>query len=817
MTNGIPRIFRSHRGYVAMSTAVLGVAIGVNLFVFTVVNALWLRPLPLPESSRVVTVPQDTFSLRPEDAVEGPTSPLFAVFGGGVAEQVDTGGWKGWFEALRPQIEIAGVTSDLETVGVTPRYFSVLGLSIRGRDFTAEDERIGAEPVAIISDRLWAVAFGHRSDVIGAVVPATPVSIRVIGVAPPHFEGARRGERIDLWIPTNLVRRLAPREWAEEPIPSFLVARLGAGETAAGATKRYREVASAAFQNAGRVYKPAVLPTVVPLSEIYGTPESPTLVINERGPFVVVSALALLVLLGGCATIAALVLIHYERRRAELALKMSLGAGRRRLVTELMRDLSWIAVTGTIGGLLVAMLGTRVVPALSLPGGVNLGRLDLSIDWRVCVVAITVTVLTLALAAAVPIGRATRHGFAVELLGGMSITSLGSLRVRQFLLGFQVCATIVVLIAAGLFVRAVAQAFGSAAGFDVNRTVFVSIQEASPHAQPAGDRTALLAERSARLIGTLRELPAVTEVAESISPISIDAAASIVRPKMLEVDDREYEAFVGVMRGSPNLLSTLGVPIVAGRSLKAADAIGNESFAAPHPAVITQSLARRFSPYGGALGHSLSIPRVGQLLIVGIARDFAYGSLTRPADGVAVIAGPGTSSIVSSFIIRTERPEMVAGLVRRTMKGEVVRVATAAEVIARDIGRERLGAWFFSGFGLATLLLGVGGAFGLVAYLAESQRREFGVRMALGARVSDLIRSALAAALAPVSAGVAAGLILGSVISRVFVAFLVGISSLDVLTYMTVAVLMLGCTATAALAAAWRLRDTTPADALRAT
>jgi hypothetical protein len=176
-----------------MSTAVLGVAIGVNLFVFTVVNALWLRPLPLPESSRVVTVPQDTFSLRPEDAVEGPTSPLFAVFGGGVAEQVDTGGWKGWFEALRPQIEIAGVTSDLETVGVTPRYFSVLGLSIRGRDFTAEDERIGAEPVAIISDRLWAVAFGHRSDVIGAVVPATPVSIRVIGVAPPSFRGRPTG------------------------------------------------------------------------------------------------------------------------------------------------------------------------------------------------------------------------------------------------------------------------------------------------------------------------------------------------------------------------------------------------------------------------------------------------------------------------------------------------------------------------------------------------------------------------------------------------------------------------------------------------
>jgi ABC-type antimicrobial peptide transport system permease subunit len=160
---------------------------------------------------------------------------------------------------------------------------------------------------------------------------------------------------------------------------------------------------------------------------------------------------------------------------------------------------------------------------------------------------------------------------------------------------------------------------------------------------------------------------------------------------------------------------------------------------------------------------------------------------------------------------------MVAGMVRRTIKGEVVGVATGREVIARDIGRQRLGAWFFSGFGLATLLLGVGGAFGLVAYLAESRRREFGIRLALGADMSHLVRRGLAAALAPVSAGVAAGLILAGIMSQVFEAFLVGISALDAVTYLLVAVLMLSCTTIAALAAAWRLRRTNPCDALRAT
>ena len=183
-----------------------------------------------------------------------------------------------------------------------------------------------------------------------------------------------------------------------------------------------------------------------------------------------------------------------------------------------------------------------------------------------------------------------------------------------------------------------------------------------------------------------------------------------------------------------------------------------------------------------------------------------------------VTAEPGKSSaIVSNFVIRTENPEMVAGMVRRTIKGEVVRVATGREAVARDIGRQRLGAWFFSGFGLAALLLGVGGAFGLVAYLAESRRREFGIRLALGADMSHLLRRGLTAALAPVSTGVAAGLIIAGIVSQVFEAYLVGISALDAVAYLLVAVTMLGCTTIAALAAAWRLRRTNPSDALRAT
>jgi MacB-like periplasmic core domain len=169
---------------------------------------------------------------------------------------------------------------------------------------------------------------------------------------------------------------------------------------------------------------------------------------------------------------------------------------------------------------------------------------------------------------------------------------------------------------------------------------------------------------------------------------------------------------VGELRGSPNLLSVLGVPIVAGRALTAADSTA----IAPDPAVINRSLAERLWPGGAALGDTLSLPqfRGSAYLVVGIASDVAFGSLTGPGSDVVVTTGPGMSAIVSDFVIRTDHPEDVAGMLRCTIKGQVVRVATGREVVARDIGRQRLGAWFFSGFGLAALLLGVGGAFGLV-------------------------------------------------------------------------------------------------------
>jgi predicted permease len=797
---GVRSLLRSHPGYVGMAIFVLAVAVGVNLLVFTIVNALWIRPLPFPDPERVVTITNSTWTRL--------DAPRLQIFGGGIAGQVDT---TEYYAGLRPHVGVAGRFP--ETLGVTSGYFKVLLLTIRGRDFTPNDDREGAEPVAIISDRLWSAAFDRRTDIIGAVLPTQPLSVRIIGVAPPDFFGVRRGEQTDLWIPTSVVRRLASADWQDKTMPLTALGRLGPDQTVAMVDQRYWGLTDSRERDFLQQLeiRMALRPRVVSVSDVFGTPDTRTFMVNERDGALVVAGLALLVLLGGCATIAALVLVHYERRRAELAVKMSLGAGRGRLIRELLRDLTLVGMAGTAGGILVAAFGTRVMPAMRLPGGVDIGRLDLSIDWRVCAVSCAATLATLVIAAVLPISRATRPRLASELVGNNWSATLASQRVRQALLALQVCATIVVLVSAGLFVRAVVYGFGGGPGFDVDRTVFVSIQERVPGWSPGtGYRPDLNVQRIARLREALRQIPGVQEVADGVAPIG---PASRFVIKKLNAQDREYQLSAAQLRGSPELLSTLGVPILRGRSLTQTDVDVR-----PYPAVITQSLARRLWPESDPLGQPLRAPvsRYGPFVVVGIARDLPFGSLTDPGDGAVITAQPNLNGMTSFFVVRTEQPSMVAASISRTIKAQVVTATTGREVVARDIGRQRLGAWFFTGFGLAALLLGVGGAFGLVAYLAESQRKEFGVRVALGATLGHLVRRGLAAALFPVSAGVVSGLFFAGMASRLFTSLLAGIGALDFVTYVSVAAITLGCTTIAALAASWRLRRTSPADALRA-
>ena len=376
-----------------------------------------------------------------------------------------------------PHLVVDDVGREVETLAVTSKYFSLFGQSIRGRDFTPDDNRAAAEPVAIISDRLWARAFGRRPDIIGAVAAAKPFPIRIVGVAPPGFAGARRGEQADLWVPSNLTPRLAvgAKNLGDEEIPVILFARLRPGQTPSEVRERLlQDLPDDRSREGLRQVQ------VVRLESVFGTSESRAVVIRESGAAAVVAGLAGLVLVAGCATLMALVLVHYERRRRELAVRIALGASRRTLARDLSAELGWIAAAGGVGAVLISVWSLRALPSLSLPGGVDLARLDLSIDLRVLLAGLLTTVVTLTGASFVPLSRFTRADLAVDLIAPTATSTRSSHRLRQSLLAVHVAATIVVLIAAGLFVRAVVHGFGAGAGFDVDRTAYVGAQVGTP-------------------------------------------------------------------------------------------------------------------------------------------------------------------------------------------------------------------------------------------------------------------------------------------------------------------------------------------------
>ncbi len=809
------RLIRRHGVFVAFAATTLALSVGANLAVFTIVNALWLKPSPFPDVDRLVTLAYD--AAVSTDAAFGSLESLdrWAIFEAVAGQVVTTGGLDG----LRPRLAFDQVGREVETLGVTSQYFRLLGQSIRGSDFTRDDNRYGSEPVAIISDRLWSRAFERRVDVIGSVVAAKPFPVRIIGVAPRGFEGARRGEHADVWIPSNLVPRVAliggPGALTEDAAPTLVFARLHPGQSPADAERRLVQDATDFVERRDRERI-----RVVPLSDVFGGPDSPTIVIREHGAAGVVAGLAALVLFAGCTTLMTLMLVHYERRRRELAIRTALGASRGRLAAELSRELAWVAASGVGAALLVAIWSLRALPALTLPGGVDLARLDLSLDWRVLAAGVAITVLTLTTAALLPVARFTHANLAGELVGAGSTSSTSSLRLRQALLGLHVVATIIVLVAAGLFVRTVTRGLGSGAGFDVGRIVFAQVQVVYPFVsskQDIGARLAAIAEATRRVADAIRILPGVDDVAIGPLPIGPDPVRSIAAPKTVETNGGRPELRLGLLSGSPELLRVLGVPLLSGRELRAGDAM-----ATPAGVVVTASLAHKLWGESDPIGEVVSVaPRKARHVVIGVADDFVFGSLSQPFTDVLVSVSKSERGFEPGFIVQTARPDLLVEPIRHAVAGVVpdaprLVVETGRQIVARDLGRQLLGAWFFSGFGLVALVLGAGGVFGLVAYLAESRRREFGVRLTLGATPSDLLWRSVAAGLGPVSIGAAAGLVFAALVTRVFVAWLPGLSTLDVPTYTGVAVLMIGSATAAGFAGGWRLRRIAPAAALKA-
>jgi predicted permease len=813
------RLIRRSPLFAALVLATLVFAVGANVTVYTIVNAIWLEPRPVHEPERVVVVTNravavdeviDMISARQLEELRA--LPVFD----GVAHQVVGAGLLG---DARPRLDLPDSPRALEPLAVTANYFDVLGLEIRGRAFTQADDEPGAPAVAIISDALWRATYGADAAAIGAALPTSPEPVTVVGIAPPGFRGARLGELVDVWIPRALAPRMSTLrvlmqespEMIQRTSPGIALARLRPGITPA-------EVHAALNPERDR-YRRAF-----PLSSVIGLPGRVTTPLGSRNVFVAVSAMAGLVLLAGCATLAALILVHLERRRQELAVRMALGCGRSRLARAVLAEVGLLAVAGIGLSLVVASWLLAAMRSHTLPSGLGLDRLDLTLDWKIAAFALAIGTTTMACAALLPLLRFSRPAVALELAGGASTTSGASLRLRGALLAVHVAATVVVLVGAALFVRTVTYGFTRAPGFDVDRTVFLTVQPSivefhDPTTNPEGDaRQAMMRAAYDRLLDGLRSAPNVRAVALGGAPVRFEGvSASVTSEITLDLPEGERELVIGSHLGDAGYVDALGLTLLAG----AVPADGNGS-------LITASLAERLWPGEPALGRYLS--RNGTAShIVGVVNDFVQGSVSSGAVGglVAVSASidsivrPGASGRASLVVSTVEDAAGMVPVVERLTRevfprAATLRVASGRQLLEFDLGRERLGAAFFAVFGLVSLALGVAAVFGLVAYLAESRAREFGVRLALGATPNRLIGVVVGTSLVPVVAGTVAGLAAAALLSGAVASLLHGINALDTVSYAGAAGVVLATAAVAGLAAALRIRQLSPSDALRA-
>jgi predicted permease len=834
------RTLSAHRSYAILAVLTLALALGANLVVFTVVNALWLRPRPVANPDRVVMISNlcancvDLGSKKADAAAaDNPldmVNPFMledfrraAVFEG-VAGQIAGGSPTGG--DFRPRIVMRSAGRPLEVLGVTSQYFSVFGVSVRGRDFTADDDRPGAAPVAIISDQLWRSDFGGAADVIGTRVETSQVPLHIVGVAPPGFRGARLGEQIDVWIPRYASAEFS--SWAvagpdvihdlDRMVPLIGVARLKSGVTAMAAERA--------------IAQPGNRFIVRYLQDVYGSPTGRTFIIREQVVVRILAITAALVLLGGCATLMAIVLVHYERRRQELVVRLALGASRAQIVRQLATELAVIGAAGLGVAIAITVLTLRALPALSLPGGVDLRRLDLSIDWRVAAIGVLAAIVALAAAAAMPIVRFSRSNLVTGLVSQAMTSPPSSLRLRRFMLGLHVAATLVVLVAAGLFVRTVAYGFSRGPGFDVERTAFLEVQtsfleffDPTDGADQQGDkgrRTAALA----RLLDGLQALPGVEAVATGSSPLLPLTTLPMLAGSITTERETHQLPFI-VAENSHEYLAAIGVRPISGRALEARDVTNG----GVRPVVITASFAASLWPAAPATGREFST-RAGSYQVVGVVPDIVCMSLrsgacgriylasTTTAERLAYRMSSGQMTIPLTIRARGDAAPLVDPVKRLASqifpRAIRVDVHTGRDLVAIDLGQERLGLWFFSGFGTVVLALGLGGVFGLVAYLAESKRRELGLRMALGATHENLLRRMIMTGLWPVAVGTAVGLVAAMFMSRMIETTLVGVTRLDPATYIGAAGIMLAGSVLGGLAAAWRIRRLSPLEALRA-
>jgi putative ABC transport system permease protein len=798
------RMLAKSPAFTAVAVLTLGLGIGANAAIFSVVNAVLLRPLPFPEPERLVAVwtPQPKRS----SAIRGSSSyPDFADF----RDQSTS------FEALaafRQRGYTLSTRNGAERVAggrVSWSLLSVLGVAPPlGRDFTAEDDRLGGPRVALLAHGLWQRRFAADPGIIGASITLDGEPHIVLGVLPAGFRFDFDLNTAELFTPLTLDGKDAIEERGQHYLR--IVGRLKPGTTSEQARAELAAVAARLEQayprsNTGRTA------SVVPLhQEVVGD--------VRRGLLVLLGAVAL-VLLVSSANVANLLLVRATEREREVAVRSALGASRGRLGRQFLTESVLLALLGGGLGLLFAFWGVAALVALApadLPRAADIG-----VDGRVLGATLGVSLLTGLLFGSVPSLRGSRVRLAEALSeGGRGSAGPGRQRVRNALIVTEVALAVVLLVGAGLLLRSLGRLLDVDPGFRSEGVLTANLRLPDARYEKPEQVMAVYD----RLLPRLASLPGVTAAGAGM-PLHFGGdiwVTGFVRRDRPEPPpgDRQHAHYKAV---TPGYLEALGIPLVAGRLIADADRRG-----APRVVVVSRALAHRLYPDEDPVGRPVAFG-VGfddadedvTWRIVGVVGDTAVSSLDvepPPQFYVPLFQQPWG---YPSLVLRTAgNPRPLIEAVRREVQAidselPVFEAHTLGELTAASVAQRRFQTRLLAAFAAVGLLLAAVGLYGVMAVSVGQRTREIGIRIALGAERRGVIRLVMGQGLGLVLLGMALGLAGAAAFSRVLAGLLFRVGATDPVTFAVVPALLAATALAASYLPARRATRVDPLVALR--